>query len=144
MFTTVTTQGCQSNVTTSDAQCQTSHTVEDMEKEARFIRNCTTELDELKKQLLNIEISRQAFSENDEKTKFYTGIPNFVLLIHVFNLVATPVKHTSTNDLSQFQEFLITLMKLKLNSPFQHLAFRFGISVSTVRRVFEQWIDTCL
>ena len=115
-----------------------------MEKEARFIRNCTTELDELKKQLLNIEISRQAFSENDEKTKFYTGIPNFVLLIHVFNLVATPVKHTSTNDLSQFQEFLITLMKLKLTSPFQHLAFRFGISVSTVSRVFDKWIDTCL
>ena len=112
-----------------------------MEREACFIRNSTTELYELKKQLLNIEISRQAFSENDEKTKFYTGIPNFVLLTHVFNLVAPHVKHTSTNVLSQFQEFLITLMKLKLNSPFQDLAFRFGISVSTVSRVFDKWID---
>ena len=112
-----------------------------MEREACFIRNSTTELNELKKQLLNIEISRQAFSENDEKTKFYTGIPNFVLLTHVFNLVAPHVKHTSTNVLSQFQEFLITLMKLKLNSPFQDLAFRFGISVSTVSRVFDKWID---
>ena len=112
-----------------------------MEREACFIRNSTTELNELKKQLLNIEISRQAFSENDEKTKFYTGIPNFVLLTHVFNLVAPHVKHTSTNVLSQFQEFLITLMKLKLNSPLQDLAFRFGISVSTVSRVFDKCID---
>lgn len=84
-----------------------------MEREACFIRNSTTELNELKKQLLNIEISRQAFSKDDEKTKFYTGIPDFVLLTHVFNLFAPPVKHTSTNVLSQFEEFLITLMKLK-------------------------------
>ena len=112
-----------------------------MEREACFIRNSTIELNELKKQLLNIEISRQAFSENDDKTKFYTGIPNFVLLTHVFKLVAPHVRHTSTNVLSQFQEFLITLMKLKLNSPFQDLAFRFGISVSTVSRVFDKWID---
>ena len=54
-------------------------------------------------------------------------------------LPAPHVKHTSTNVLSQFQEFLITLMKLKLNSPFQDLEFRFGISVSTV--VFDKWID---
>ena len=112
-----------------------------MEREACFIRNSTTELNELKKQLLNIEISRQAFSGNDDKTKFYTGIPNFVLLTHVFNLVAPHVKHTSTNVLSQFQEFLITLMKLKLNSPFQDLAFRFSIFASTVSRVFDKWID---
>ena len=54
-------------------------------------------------------------------------------------LPAPHVKHTSTNVLSQFQEFLITLMKLKLNSPFQDLEFRFGISVSTV--VIDKWID---
>ena len=110
-----------------------------MEREACFIGNSTTELNELKKRLLNIEISRQAFSENDDKTKFYTGIPNFVLLTRVFNLVAPHVKHTSINVLSQFQKFLITLMKL--NSPFQHLAFLFGISASTVSRVFDKWID---
>ena len=112
-----------------------------MEREACFIQNSTTELNELKKQLLNIEISRQGFSENDDKTKFYTGIPNFVLLTRVFNLVAPHVKHTSINVLSQFHEFLITLTKLKLNSPFQHLAFLFGISASTVSRVFDKWID---
>ena len=66
---------------------------------------------------------------------------NFVLLTHVFNLVATHIKHTSTNVLPQFLEFIITLMKLKLNCPFQDLAYRFWISISTVSRIFDKWID---
>ena len=93
-----------------------------MEREACFIRNSTTELNELKKQLLNIEISRQAFSENDEKTKFYTGIPNFVLLTHVFNLVAPHVKHTSTNVLSEYTltipHYVASKRRTKKNSAF--------------------------
>ena len=136
-------KGCHSNVTTSDAECQTTLTTEDMEKEAYFMRNCITELNQLKMELLNVQISEQAFRENDDKTKFYTGIANFVLLTHVFNLVATHIKHTSTNVLPQFLEFIITLMKLRLNCPFQDLAYRFGISISTVHvsRIFDKWID---
>ena len=32
-------------------------------------------------------------------------------------------------------------MKIKLNCPFQDLAYRFGVSVSTVSRIFDKWID---
>ena len=42
-----------------------------MEKEAQFMQNCTLELNQLKLQLLNVQISEQAFRENDDKTKFY-------------------------------------------------------------------------
>ena len=112
-----------------------------IEKEAQFMQNYTLELNQLKLQLLNVQISEQTFRENDDKTKFYTGIVNFVLLTHVFNLVAKHIKHTSTNVLPSFLEFTITLMKIKLNCPFQDLAQRFGISVSTVSRIFDKWID---
>ena len=105
------------------------------------MQNCTLQLNQLKLQLLNVQISEQAFRENDDKTKFYTGIANFVLLTHVFNLVAKHIKHTSTNVLPPFLEFIITLMKIKLNCPFQDLAYRFGVSVSTVSRIFDKWID---
>ena len=91
--------------------------------------------------LKEVQISEQAFRENDDKTKFYTGIANFVLLTHVFNLVAKHIKHTSTNVLPPFLEFIITLMKIKLNCPFQDLAYRFGVSVSTVSRILDKWID---
>ena len=39
--------------------------------------------------------------------------------------------------------FIITLMKIKQNCPFQDLAYRFGISVLhvTVSRIFDKWID---
>ena len=38
--------------------------------------------------------------------------------------------------LSKFQEFILTLMKLKLSIPMQVLAYRFGISLPTVSRIF--------
>ena len=65
--------------------------MEDMEKEARFMQNCTLELNQLKLQLLNVQISEQAFRENNDKTKFYTGIANFVLLTNVYNLVSLSI-----------------------------------------------------
>ena len=94
--------------------------MEDMEKEACFKRTCVAELNKLKIQLLNVNTSEQSFHDNDEKTKFYTGIPSFVFLINVLNIVAAYVKHTSTNALSQLQEFLVALIKKKKwNMPFQ-------------------------
>jgi len=81
------------------------------------------------------------FMKTMTKLSFVLVLTNFVLLTHVFNLVAKHIKHTSTNVLSPFLEFTITLMKIKLNCPFQDLAYRFGISVSTVSRIFDQWID---
>ena len=85
-------KGCHATVTTCDAESQTTLTMEDMEKEARFMQNCTLELNQFKVQLLNVQISEQAFRENNDKTKFYTGISNFALLTHVFNLVAKHIK----------------------------------------------------
>ena len=42
--------------------------------------------------------------------------------------------------LSPFQEFICMLLKLRLNSPIEDLAHRFGISTSTVSRVFLKWL----
>ncbi len=41
----------------------------------------------------------------------------------------------------------MTLMKLCLDSPYKDLAYRFGVSVTTVSRVFSKWLtlmDTVL
>lgn len=82
-----------------------------------------------------------SFKGNDEKTNFYTGLPSFLILMHVFNLVCKHVIWTKRNALPQFQEFLLTLMRTKLNLPLQNLAYRFNISVPTVHRIFDRWID---
>ena len=41
---------------------------------------------------------------------------------------------------SPFQEFMCVLLKLRLNSPIKDLAYRFGISTSTVSRIFLKWL----
>ena len=78
---------------------------------------------------------------NDEKTQFYTGLPNFLILMHVFNFAHSYVKSTSRNVLTQFQELVLVLMRIKLSLPLQDLAYRFDISVSTASRIFDRWMD---
>jgi len=75
------------------------------------------------------------YFNTDEKVRFYTGLPSFDVLVTTFEHVAPHVTRR-TLSLDKFQEFMIVLMKLRLNVPFQDLAFRFNISLSTVSRIF--------
>lgn len=45
-----------------------------------------------------------------------------------------------TQSLNRFQEFIMVLIKLRLNVPFQDLAYRFVVSVSTVSSIFSSWM----
>ena len=58
------------------------------------------------------------FAHDNDKIRFYTGLPAYDVV-------------------SKFQEIVLTLMKLKLNMPMQDLAYCFGISLSTVSRIFS-------
>ena len=42
---------------------------------------------------------------------------------------------------SKFEYFTLTLMKLRQNASYYDLAFRFGISESSVCCVFSKWIE---
>ena len=80
------------------------------------------------------------FENDDERVRFYTGLPTFEILMVTFNHVAPHVSRRSMN-LSKFQEFIMTLKKLRLNVPFKDLAYRFkNIHVSTVSRTFSAWM----
>ena len=64
-----------------------------------------------------------------------------MILVQLFTFIAPHVVSTSTNALSQFQEHLHVLIRLRLNVPLQDLAYHFKVSVSTASRVFNRWID---
>ena len=99
-----------------------------------------TQVAELKEQLQAEQIT-EVFANSDEKTKFYIGLPDLVMLIHVFRLVPPYIKSSSTCSLSKFQQFILVLMRMRLNVPLQDLAYRFCISLTTVKKVFDRWID---
>ena len=79
------------------------------------------------------------FANDDEKVRFYTGLPAYDVLKTVYQNVS-PFVIRKSPTLSKFQECVLTLMKLKLNMPMQDLAYRFGISLPTVSRIFLAWM----
>ena len=88
-----------------------------------------------RKKFLETDLTEDSFKDNNEKTAFYTELLKFLVFMQVFAL------STATNSLTKFQELLLVLMRLRLNMPFQDLAYRYGISRSTACRIFDRWIE---
>ena len=86
------------------------------------------------------EWSEAALKSDDKKVKFYTGLPSFLVLMSVFKLVSIH-SHNSRSVLSQFEEFIVTLMKLRLSLFDQDLGYRLGLHQTTISRIFHKWID---
>ena len=80
------------------------------------------------------------YFKSDDKVRFYTGLPSYQVLIATLNHVAPHVSRW-TRTPNPYQEFVIVLMKLQLNMPFQDLAYRFMVSVPTVSQIFRLWIN---
>ena len=98
----------------------------------------TTEFDYMF-QTTKYQAPNKDFFDTDDKIRFYTGLPSMEVLMVVFEHVSPHVTR-QTQSLSRFQEFIIVLMKLRLNVPLQDLAYRFVVSVSTISRIFSHWI----
>ena len=86
----------------------------------------------------------QAFDEDyfrgdDKKVRFYTGLHSFEVLMKTFDFVKHHVNRRSLN-LTKFQEFIMILIKLRLNVPHLDLAYRFNVSLSVVSRIFLVWM----
>ncbi|XP_067057267.1 uncharacterized protein [Acropora muricata] len=103
-----------------DAECQTSE-FEHMSQTSRY------------------QAPNKDFFDTDDKVRFYTGLPSMEVLMVVFEHVTSHVTR-QTRSLNRFQEFIIVLIKLRLNAPLQDLAYRFVVSVSTISRIFSHWI----
>ena len=80
--------------------------------------------------------SEDDFKGNDKLLQFYTGLSSFTLLMALFRLMSVALPERGAAKLSKFEYFILTLMQLRLNAT-----FRFGISESSVCRVFSKWIE---
>ena len=80
------------------------------EHEQLMTTNQTLE-DTIKKQSL----SEESLKVNNAKVKYYTGLPRFTTLMVIFTSVSTSLEDNSRTVLACFQQFLIVLIKLRLN-----------------------------
>lgn len=87
------------------------------------------------------DFEKEYFRNSDDKVLFYTGRPSYEILNFVFELVS-PFASRRSQTLSPFQEFVMVLIKLRLDVPFQDLVYRLNISVPTVSRTFHSWLMT--
>ncbi|XP_065302248.1 uncharacterized protein [Dermacentor albipictus] len=104
-------------------------------------RHLLSELRDVKQELSMHVLSEDILKTREDMVQFYTGLPNFALLLVLFNLLEEGATHTSRNSLTAFQEMVIFLMRLRLNTPLQDLAYRFHVSQSTVSRNVNKWLD---
>ena len=71
---------------------------------------------ELKETLKRMSLTKEALDGADERVEFDTGLPSYAILMAVFNFVAAHVPEScSPNALTNFQQFLMVLMKLRLS-----------------------------
>ena len=78
--------------------------------------------------------------DSDEKVLNITGLPNIKILKAIFQHVVTTLPIEGNGKLSLFQQFICTLMKLRLNCSVQLLAFLFNVSSATVSRLLLKWL----
>lgn len=108
--------------------------VECMEKRAREVRV-------VRESVLTQDFLESGSSKVPDVIKFYTGLPSYSRLMAVFNFLSSALAENKCSALPLFQQFLIALMKLRLNVCDQDIAYRFGISQSVVSKNFSKWVN---
>ena len=85
-------------------------------------------------------ITPESLMDNDAKVKYYTGLPSYKILKAIFDFVHPCVKNYSQTVLPLFNQFLMVLVRLRVNMDIEHLSFHFGIHASNVSRTLKKWI----
>ena len=79
---------------------------------------------------------------DDSIVSFYTGLPNLKVLKAIFNHVCTTLlsERAAQCKLSKFQEYILVMLKLRINCLLVDLSYRFNVAPSTVSRILHKWI----
>nr|XP_047137184.1 uncharacterized protein LOC124813759 [Hydra vulgaris] len=96
---------------------------------------------DLRANLVKLHVGTIEWLDTDSKVTFYTGLPNLKTLCCLFNFLKPLITENENSVLLYFEEFSLTLMKLRLNLSIRDLAYRFETSKSTSSKVFLRWID---
>ena len=122
-------------------QTEESSSVVDLRKK---LTDCRSIIEDMSKRLSEVLPPFCIRSlQKDDDVRFYTGLPNARVLKAVFDHVTASQTCLDTcQKLSSFQQFVLVMMKIRLNCPNQDIAFRFDVSTATVSRLLLKWLIT--
>uniref|UniRef100_A0A6P7HAJ9 Uncharacterized protein LOC114348312 n=1 Tax=Diabrotica virgifera virgifera TaxID=50390 RepID=A0A6P7HAJ9_DIAVI len=134
-------------------ETQTELTSDDIEQMAQQLKFANKKIDELTRRINKTILSFESLETDNPKCLYYTGL-NFSVLKSVFDrtkpsfipsssiLNISPfIPSSSVTVLDPSQQYLLTLMKMRLNLDFKYLAYQFGISQSTCSTYFNTIIS---
>lgn len=99
------------------------------------------------------EFNYDALVKDEKRLKYYTGFKTQMLLETFWSLLEEDVnslqfwkmKETTNQDrkfvLDMKTQLILVLMRLRLGLDGEDLAYRFGVSTSTVSRIWITWLD---
>ena len=114
---------CKEHIASLQAECQALRT-ENFELKGK-----------LKKVFYN-EISN--FEGDDDKVKVFTGIPTYAILMSTFNVISA---FLSKSSISPFQQYIMTLLSLRMNLSHTFLSYLYGVHQTTVTRRLKHCIN---
>ena len=102
------------------------------------------------------QFSLETFKDDDKAIRFYTGFASYKCFMICFNFLGPAVATLCYDEkssgkeasfmgrhrsLTPLNEYFLTLCRLRAGLKEQDLAYRFGISQSTVSRIVTTWLD---
>ena len=90
--------------------------------------------------VLQLFLNEDTLKDDDAKVAYYTGFPSFSVLMQIYELGSEKIPNSTLYVLPKFQQFLLSLMRIRLNLQIQDLGYRFNVSPATVSRVFHKWL----
>ena len=132
--------------------------VEEVETAKQYFKpavhhKCSSKIEALQKELarckaqnvaLSAEINKPTFTEEGlvdyNFVKVHTGLPISKIVKAVFEHVSKTLPSDGDTKLLPIRECMCVLLKLKMNNSHEYLAYRFGISPSTVSWIFLKWL----
>ncbi|KAL0993151.1 hypothetical protein UPYG_G00103900 [Umbra pygmaea] len=101
------------------------------------VNNLLEENRELKRELDEYRMNENFLSGDDNTVKYYTGLPNFALFQTLLLTLTPYLPQGRMKKLSPFQLLLLTLMRLRLDLPIQHLSHLFRVHRTTIADAFH-------
>ena len=93
---------------------------------------------------LQLKLGKCGFGANiikddDNKTTFYTGLPDYSTFYGLFTLLEPVMIHNSQRPL--IDDLFAVLVKLRLGLPNEDLAYRLNVDPSYVSIIFHKWLN---